>query len=29
MKQWLSEQGIEMESLGKKEVAKLIGEVDG
>ena len=29
MKQWLSRQGIEMESLGKKEVAKLIGEVDG
>lgn len=29
MKQWLSKQGIEMESLGKKEVAKLIGEVDG
>lgn len=29
MKVWLSEQGIEMESLGKKEVAKLIGEVDG
>jgi len=29
MKQWLSIQGIEMDSLGKKEVAKLIGEVDG
>lgn len=29
MKVWLLEQGIEMESLGKKEVAKLIGEVDG
>lgn len=29
MKVWLSEQGIEMESLGKKEVAKLIEEVDG
>lgn len=29
MKQWLSRQGIEMDSLGKKEVAKLIGEVDG
>lgn len=29
MKQWLSGQGIEMDSLGKKEVAKLIGEVDG
>lgn len=29
MKQWLSGQGIEMDSLGKKEVAKLISEVDG
>lgn len=29
MKQWLAGQGIEMDSLGKKEVAKLIGEVDG
>lgn len=29
MKQWISGQGIEMDSLGKKEVAKLIGEVDG
>ncbi len=29
MKQWLSGQGIEIDSLGKKEVAKLIGEVDG
>ena len=29
MKQWLSRQGIEMDSLGKKEVAKLISEVDG
>lgn len=29
MKQWLSGQGIEMDSLGKKEVAKLIDEVDG
>lgn len=29
MKQWLSGQGIEMDSLGKKEVAKLIEEVDG
>lgn len=29
MKQWLSGQGIEVDSLGKKEVAKLIGEVDG
>lgn len=29
MKQWLSGQGIEMDSLGKKEVSKLIGEVDG
>lgn len=29
MKQWLSGQGIKLDSLGKKEVAKLIGEVDG
>ena len=29
MKQWLSGQGIEMDSLGKREVAKLISEVDG
>ena len=29
MKDWLSEQGIEAESLGKKDVAKLIDEVDG
>jgi DNA polymerase len=29
MKGWLSEQGVEAESLGKKEVAKLIGDVDG
>ena len=29
MKQWLFEQGIEIDSLGKKEVAKLIEEVDG
>ena len=29
MKQWLSGQGSEMDSLGKKEVAKLISEVDG
>ena len=29
MKQWLAGQGVEMDSLGKKEVAKLIGEVDG
>lgn len=27
MKQWLSDQGTEVESLGKKDVAKLIGEV--
>lgn len=31
MKQWLSEQGVEAESLGKKDVAKLIsdGDADG
>ena len=29
MKDWLSEQGIEAESLGKKDVAKLMDEVDG
>lgn len=29
MKAWLSEQGVEAESLGKKDVAKLIGDVDG
>ena len=29
MKVWLSEQGIETESLGKKDVAKLMDEVDG
>ena len=29
MKDWLSEQGVEVESLGKKDVAKLIGDVDG
>lgn len=29
MKDWLSEQGVEAESLGKKDVAKLIGDVDG
>lgn len=29
MKGWLSEQGVEAESLGKKDVAKLIGDVDG
>lgn len=29
MKGWLSEQGAEAESLGKKDVAKLIGDVDG
>jgi DNA polymerase len=27
MKQWLSDQGTEVESLGKKDVAKLIDEV--
>lgn len=29
MKDWISEQGVEAESLGKKDVAKLIGDVDG
>lgn len=29
MKDWLSEQGIEAESLGKKDVAKLMDTVDG
>ena len=29
MKNWLSEQGIEAESLGKKDVAKLMEEADG
>lgn len=29
MKDWLSKQGIEAESLGKKDVAKLMDEVDG
>ena len=29
MKDWLFEQGIEAESLGKKDVAKLMDEVDG
>lgn len=29
MKVWLSDQGIEVESLGKKDVAKLMDEVDG
>lgn len=29
MKDWLPEQGIEAESLGKKDVAKLMDEVDG
>ena len=29
MKVWLAEQGSEMESLGKKDVAKLMDEVDG
>lgn len=28
MKRWLSGRGIKMDSLGKKEVARLIGEVD-
>ena len=28
MKQWLSEQGVEAESLGKKDVAKLISDSD-
>lgn len=29
MKQWLSENGIEAESLGKKDVKNLLGETDG
>lgn len=29
MKAWLSEQEIETESLGKKDVAKVMDEVDG
>lgn len=29
MKGWLSDQGVEAESLGKKDVAKLMDEVDG
>lgn len=29
MKQWLSENGLEVESLGKKEVAKLVKNADG
>lgn len=29
MKQWLSEQGVEMESLGKKEVAQFVKNSDG
>ena len=29
MKVWLSDQGIKVESLGKKDVAKLMDEVDG
>lgn len=29
MKQWLSDNGIETESLGKKNVAKLIEDTDG
>lgn len=29
MKNWLAEQGVEAESLGKKDVAKLMDEVDG
>lgn len=29
MKQWLSENGLEVESLGKKEVAKLVKNTDG
>lgn len=28
MKQWLSENGVEIEFLGKKDVAKLISETD-
>ena len=29
MKQWLSDQGVEMESLGKKEVAQFVKNFDG
>ena len=29
MKAWLSENGVEAESLGKKDVAKLIDDTDG
>ena len=29
MKEWLSEKGLEIESLGKKAVASIIGETDG
>ena len=29
MKQWLSDQGVEMESLGKKEVAQFVKNSDG
>ena len=29
MKVWLAEQGVEAESLGKKDVAKLMDEVEG
>lgn len=29
MKGWFSEQGVEVEFLGKRDVAKLIGDVDG
>lgn len=29
MKQWLSDQGVEMESLGKKEVAQFVKDSDG
>lgn len=29
MKQWLSDQGVEMESLGKKEVASFVKSTDG
>lgn len=29
MKQWLSDQGVEMESLGKKEVAQFVKNYDG
>ena len=29
MKVWLAEQGVEAESLGKKDVAKLMDEIEG